>query len=157
MSRIALRPLPLALVLALVLAAGLTACGAEDGAGREDPGARVDLDEGDQGNERLVQGATIFAQRCAGCHTLEAAGAEGSASDPNNRERVDGPNLDQREVDYQSALYAIRNGGFSGAIMPQNIAVGREAQAVADFVSRYSGRDITPDAGEALEQREPAE
>jgi hypothetical protein len=37
------------------------------------------------------------------------------------------------------ALYAIRNGGFSGAIMPANI--GRQAKRVAAFVARYSGRE----------------
>ena len=37
-------------------------------------------------------------------------------------------------------LYAIRNGGFSGAIMPANIVVGQDAEAVADFLSEYSGR-----------------
>ena len=36
-------------------------------------------------------------------------------------------------------LFAIRNGGFSGAIMPVNIVVGEEAEAVADFLSEYSG------------------
>ena len=37
-------------------------------------------------------------------------------------------------------LYAIQNGGFSGAIMPQNIVVGAQAEAVAQFVATYSGR-----------------
>jgi len=37
-------------------------------------------------------------------------------------------------------LYAIQNGGFSGAIMPQNIVVGEQALAVAQFVATYSGR-----------------
>ena len=36
-------------------------------------------------------------------------------------------------------LYAIRNGGFSGAIMPENIVVGEDAQAVAEFLAKYSG------------------
>jgi hypothetical protein len=36
-------------------------------------------------------------------------------------------------------LYAIRNGGFSGAIMPQNLAVGGDAVDLAKFVSRYAG------------------
>ena len=36
-------------------------------------------------------------------------------------------------------LFAIRNGGFSGAIMPENIVVGDEAQAVAEFLAKYSG------------------
>ena len=36
-------------------------------------------------------------------------------------------------------LFAIRNGGFSGAIMPANIVVGEEADAVAEFLEKYSG------------------
>ena len=36
-------------------------------------------------------------------------------------------------------LYAIRNGGFSGAIMPQNIVTGAQAQEVAAFVAKYAG------------------
>jgi hypothetical protein len=37
-------------------------------------------------------------------------------------------------------LYAIENGGFSGAIMPQNIVVGQDAMEVAKFVATYAGR-----------------
>ena len=40
-------------------------------------------------------------------------------------------------------LFAIQNGGFSGAIMPQNIVVGDEAEEVARFVAKYAG-DRTP-------------
>ena len=36
-------------------------------------------------------------------------------------------------------LYAIRNGGFSGAIMPENLVVGSNADAVAAFLAKYSG------------------
>ena len=84
-------------------------------------------------------GAELFSERCSGCHTLTAAGAEGSG----DRElRVQGPNLDQRQVNYEDALYAIQNGGFSGAIMPQNIVVGDEAESVARFIEEYSGTDV---------------
>ncbi len=38
-------------------------------------------------------------------------------------------------------LFAIRNGGFSGQIMPANIAVGRDAELIADFLSKYSGQE----------------
>ena len=86
------------------------------------------------------EGAEIFAQRCSGCHTLTAAGTEGSA---NRSERVQGPNLDQRHETMDDVIYAIRNGGFSGAIMPQNIVVGDDAQKVAAFVSKYAGQDVT--------------
>ena len=37
-------------------------------------------------------------------------------------------------------LYAIQNGGFSGAIMPQNVVVGQQAIDVAKFVATYAGR-----------------
>jgi seryl-tRNA synthetase len=40
-------------------------------------------------------------------------------------------------------LYAIRNGGFSGAIMPQNIVTGAQAQEVAAFVAKYAGEEAT--------------
>jgi mono/diheme cytochrome c family protein len=84
-------------------------------------------------------GAVLFAERCAGCHSLDAAGAEGSA----NRElRNQGPNLNQRVESVDNVLYAIRNGGYSGAIMPQNIVVGEDAQAVAEFVAAYAGDDV---------------
>ena len=79
-------------------------------------------------------------QRCAGCHTLTPAGTEGSA---NRSERVQGPDLDQRKETMADVIYAIRNGGFSGAIMPQNIVVGADAQKVAAFVSKYAGQDVT--------------
>ena len=85
-------------------------------------------------------GAEIFAQRCSGCHTLTPAGTEGTA---NRSERVQGPNLDQRHETMADVIYAIRNGGFSGAIMPQNIVVGADTQKVAAFVSKYAGQDVT--------------
>ena len=81
-------------------------------------------------------GAELFSTHCAGCHTLEAAGSQGTG---NRGQRTQGPNLDQRTESYEDAIFAIRNGGFSGAIMPQNIVVGDEAEQVARFVAKYSG------------------
>jgi mono/diheme cytochrome c family protein len=84
-------------------------------------------------------GAVLFAERCSGCHSLDAAGTEGSA----NRElRNQGPNLNERVESVDNVLYAIRNGGYSGAIMPQNIVVGEDAQAVAEFVAAFAGDDV---------------
>jgi mono/diheme cytochrome c family protein len=91
-------------------------------------------------NDPTHEGAEIFAQRCSGCHTLKPAGTEGSA---NRSERVQGPNLDQRHETMADVIYAIRNGGFSGAIMPQNIVVGADTQKVAAFVAKYAGQDVT--------------
>jgi mono/diheme cytochrome c family protein len=88
------------------------------------------------------EGAQIFQQSCSGCHTLSAAGTQGSATNPNDREYKDGPNFDTRCEEADQVLYAIQNGGFSSQPMPQDILVGEEAQKVADFVAEYSGSDV---------------
>ena len=85
------------------------------------------------------EGAVLFAERCSGCHTLSAAGTQGSG---NRNLRNQGPDFDQRQVSYDDALFAIRNGGFTGAIMPQNIVVGDDAEAVARFIEEWSGSDV---------------
>jgi mono/diheme cytochrome c family protein len=87
------------------------------------------------------EGAEIFQQSCSGCHSLEAAGTQGSAFDANGREYVDGPSFDTREEEVDQVLYAIRNGGFSSGPMPQDIVVGEDAEKVAEFVAQYSGGD----------------
>jgi mono/diheme cytochrome c family protein len=84
-------------------------------------------------------GAVLFQQHCSGCHTLTVVGAEGSASNVKDRLRNQGPNFNVRHETVENVLYAIRNGGFSGVIMPQNIVVGEEAQQVAKFLAAYAG------------------
>jgi mono/diheme cytochrome c family protein len=88
------------------------------------------------------RGAQLFNENCAGCHTLSAAGAMGSATDVGSRELKDGPNFD-----VESVLYAIRNGGFSSSPMPQNLVTGEDAQAVAEFVAKYSGSSAAGASG----------
>jgi hypothetical protein len=85
-------------------------------------------------------GAVLFSDHCSGCHTLSVVGAQGSATSIGNRIKQNGPNFNIRKENVEQALYAIRNGGFSGAIMPENIVVGGDAQAVAGFLEKYSGR-----------------
>ena len=87
------------------------------------------------------RGAVLFRDHCSGCHTLASVGAQGSATKISNRVRTNGPNFNIRNENIGQALYAIRNGGFSGAIMPENILVGEDAQAVAAFLAAYSGRE----------------
>jgi hypothetical protein len=53
--------------------------------------------------------------------------------------RTSGPNFNIRKENVEQVLYAIRNGGFSGAIMPENVVVGNDAQEVARFLAQYSG------------------
>jgi mono/diheme cytochrome c family protein len=114
-------------VIAVLGAAAFTACGEED----------VQLSKDDPN----YRGAELFAERCSGCHTLDAAGAQGSATLVNDREYKDGPNFNVRKETKDQVLYAIENGGFSSGPMPQDIVVGEDAQAVAEFVAKYSGKD----------------
>ena len=86
------------------------------------------------------RGAVLFSERCSGCHTLAVVGAQGSATSIKNRLPSNGPNFNIRKENTEQVLYAIRNGGFSGAIMPENIVLGGDAQAVASFLAQYSGR-----------------
>ena len=117
----------LVLISAAAAAAVLAACGSEG------------VDVGDDATAQVRDGAELFAERCSGCHTMEAAGTQGTA---NRSQRAQGPNLDQRKESYEDVIFAIANGGFSGAIMPQNIVVGEDAEKVAQFVEEYSGRDV---------------
>jgi mono/diheme cytochrome c family protein len=120
----------LALVLTTAgLGAGAAACGEQ--------GIQVATDSPD------YKGAQIFDERCSACHSLDVVGAQGSAVRVNDREYKDGPNFNVRKEEKGDVLYAIRNGGFSSGPMPQDIVVGAEAQAVADFVAKYSGREAS--------------
>lgn len=89
------------------------------------------------------EGAELFYERCSGCHTFERADSYGSKPEGQlaGGERTNGPNFDVRKVNEDDALFAIRNGGFSGAIMPANIVTGEDAEKVAAFLAKYSGED----------------
>ncbi|MGI8714486.1 MAG: c-type cytochrome [Solirubrobacteraceae bacterium] len=92
-------------------------------------------------DSNVYHGAVLFSERCAGCHTLNAAGTHGSAPNIRTAQAISGPNFNVRcERPITRVLYAIENGGFSGAYMPQNIVVGEDAQQVAKFVATYAGR-----------------
>lgn len=122
-------------VVLLAAAGGMSACGSEgnDLANASDP--------------KEARGAKLFAERCSGCHTLDVVGAQGGAIGVNDREKVDGPNFNVRPEDVETVLYAIRNGGFSGAIMPENLVVGEDAQAVAEFLAKWGGYKKTESSG----------
>jgi mono/diheme cytochrome c family protein len=114
-------------VFAIAVAAVCAACGTQ----------KISVPKSDP----TYAGAVLFNQRCSGCHTLAFAATHGSASNIRTREIVNGPNFNVRcERPVARVLYAIENGGFSGAIMPQNIVVGTQAQEVASFVAHYAGR-----------------
>ena len=129
------------LVLPVLAAGALAGCGSD----------KLEFDSGE--NERVREGGMIFSERCSGCHTISDAGTQGSATKVRDRERTDGPNFDTRPETVESVLYAIRNGGFSGAIMPENIVVGDEARKVAESLSKYAGRKAT----DTVSPKSPAE
>jgi mono/diheme cytochrome c family protein len=124
------RPKLLAAVGAAAVAVAVAACGTRT----------INADNSNPQGD-VHQGAVLFHDRCAGCHTLKAAATEGSVPQGKvaQKERTDGPNLDYRKESVQDVLFAIRNGGFSGSIMPANVVVGPDAQKVAEFVSKYAG------------------
>ncbi len=119
------RPIVIACALASAVLAG---CGGD-----------ITVSEDDQTARR---GAELFYERCSGCHTFEAANSYGSKPEGQLQggEATNGPNFDQRKESREDVLFAIRNGGFSGAIMPANIVTGEDAEAVATFLEEYSGR-----------------
>jgi mono/diheme cytochrome c family protein len=113
---------------AVAVAAATAACGTE----------RITVPKS---NAAVYQGAVLFSQRCSGCHTLNYAGTHGSAPNIRTAQAINGPNFNVTcERPITRVLYAIENGGFSGAYMPQNIVVGQDAAKVAEFVSTYAGR-----------------
>ncbi|HEV2819779.1 MAG TPA: cytochrome c [Solirubrobacteraceae bacterium] len=116
-----------AVLAAAVLAVG---CGGDD----------IPFEEGTAAREAAV----LFEENCGMCHTFDWAASRGTSVNVNELERVDGPNFNQRKEKVEAVLYAIRNGGFSGAIMPANIVTGEEARLVAEFVARYAGRPFLP-------------
>jgi mono/diheme cytochrome c family protein len=112
-------------VAATVAALSLGACGSQ--------GIKVAKTSPD------YHGAVLFRDHCSGCHSLALVGAVGSGFNVRRKERTNGPNFNVRHEQVAQVLYAIRNGGFSGAIMPENILLGPDAIAVAQFLAKYAG------------------
>lgn len=143
------RHLKLVLVpMALVAALCISACGTQ----------RIGVAK--QSNQTaggdLYHGAVLFSERCAGCHTLSYAGTHGSAANIRVAQGNSGPDFDQRcERPIARVLYAIENGGFSGAYMPQNVVVGPQAVEVAKFVATFAGRHVPHQAGVVACQKQP--
>jgi cytochrome c len=121
--------------VALVAALSISACGTQ----------KISVP---RANKQLYHGAVLFSERCAGCHTLYAAGTHGSAPNIRTAQAISGPNFNVRcERPITRVIYAIANGGFSGAYMPQNVVVGQDAIDVAKFVSLYAGAQAPKQVG----------
>jgi mono/diheme cytochrome c family protein len=106
-------------VPAIVLADGKASTGSGGGLGNQTPTPQVS------------RGKTLFRSTCWSCHTLKAAGAMG----------VTGPDLDDiGPVTQQRVLNAIKIGGTGDGRMPPGLLQGKDAQAVALYVSSVAGR-----------------
>ena len=128
---------------AVAVAAATAACGTQ----------KIDVPKS---QSALYHGAVLFSQRCGGCHTLSYAATNGSAPNVRTAQANSGPNFNQRcERPIDRVLYAIENGGFSGAYMPQNVVVGQDAVDVARFVATYAGREAPKQVGIINCQKQP--
>jgi cytochrome c6 len=112
----------------------------------------VSVDSGDAGH-----GQQLFSAKCAGCHTLKAANAQGTI----------GPNLDatfraaraqgMKESSFADVVAGqIRNpgqyptGGTDELVqnMPKDLVKGQDLRDVAAFVAKYAGADKPPPGGQ---------
>jgi hypothetical protein len=117
---------------------------------------KISVPKSDPTHSADLAAAQLFNQRCGGCHTLSYAGTFGSGLNPRTYEDINGPNFNERcERPVVRVLYAIENGGFSGAYMPQNIVVGKQAREVAMFIAKFAGRDAPAEPGVTPCEKQP--
>jgi mono/diheme cytochrome c family protein len=88
------------------------------------------------------RGRELFGDRCANCHTLEAANAVAQV----------GPNLDQLRPPKALVLDAIENGRARGnGQMAADLYEGQDADDVASFVAKAVGQEGEAPGGEGSE------
>jgi mono/diheme cytochrome c family protein len=109
------------LLLALVLGAGVSACGGDDETGNGTDTTATDTNGGE------TDGREVFVSECGTCHTLADAGTSGTTGPV-----LDGAGLDEATVEQQ-----VREGGggmpsFEGTLSDEEIA------AVAAYVAAES-------------------
>ncbi len=114
-----------ALLVTAVCVFALAACGGggDSKSSSKDSGGGESTKTASGGGE----GKTAFGEKCAGCHTLADAAAEGAV----------GPNLDDLKPDEATVRTTIEKG--KGA-MPSGIAKGDEADAIAKYVAENAGK-----------------
>jgi mono/diheme cytochrome c family protein len=89
--------------------------------------------EGAEGGSTLAAGEEVFDSTCSSCHTLAAAGTNGNV----------GPNLDELKPSDSLVEKQVTNGGggmpaFGGSLSKEEI------KNVAEFVSHWAGKKLTP-------------
>ncbi|HKI24055.1 MAG TPA: cytochrome c [Gaiellaceae bacterium] len=114
----------IAVVLALLVVAAAGCGGDDDDSG----GAATTAATTAETTEGGADGAAVFASNCGTCHTLAAAGSDGTT----------GPNLDDLKPDEETVEAQVRSGGggmpaFEGQLSDDEI------EAVATYVSESAG------------------
>ncbi len=119
------RALPAALIAAAALVAG--GCGT----------GGMAHSTGDQTN-----GQKLFSAKCAGCHVLAAAGAQGTVG-PNLDDAFAGPKSDhfKQSTIQNVVLDQIREAALP---MPANLVKGQDAVDVAGYVAAVAGTNAKP-------------
>jgi mono/diheme cytochrome c family protein len=123
------------LIALIVLGIGIPAAVIAAVDRRDDiPEANVsDLTKGEK------EGRRLFGERCANCHTLQAANAVAQV----------GPNLDDLRPPKNLVLDAIHNGRARGnGNMAADLVEGQDADDVAAFVAKAVGQSGEKQAGE---------
>ena len=99
--------------------------GNHDSAAAHVNGTTIELTKQEQ------DGRVIFGERCASCHTLAAADADGKV----------GPSLDQLQPPEALVVDAVERGRQRGnGTMPAGIVQGQDVTAVAAFVAATAGK-----------------
>ena len=118
-------------LLALLLAAvvlSVAGCGGDDESSADDPDVTVteptETEDGDETGD-AANGEQVFASAgCGGCHTLSAAGTNGSV----------GPNLDDASPSYDKVVERVTNGAGAMPSFEGELS-SPEIQDVAAYVS----------------------
>ena len=118
-------------LLALLLAAvvlSVAGCGGDDESSADDPDVTVteptETEDGDETGD-AANGEQVFASAgCGGCHTLSAAGTNGSV----------GPNLDDASPSYDKVVERVTNGAGAMPSFEGELSAP-EIQDVAAYVS----------------------
>jgi mono/diheme cytochrome c family protein len=114
-------------LIALLLALGLAACGGDDD--DDEAGGATTAAETQAGGGEEADGEAVFASAgCGGCHTLEAAGSSGAT----------GPNLDELMPSEEQVEEQVRNGGGAMPAFDDQLS-DAEITAVAQYVSENAG------------------
>ena len=114
----------IAVVLALLVVAAAGCGGDDDDSG----GAATTAATTAETTEGGADGAAVFASNCGTCHTLAAAGSDGTT----------GPNLDDLMPDEETVEAQVRSGGGGMPAFEGQLS-DAEIEAVATYVSESAG------------------